>query len=198
MSNEEIIWNYLYDKIKNPYGVAALMGNLFAESSLNPICANGIKKYGLTNIEYTTIVDSGKNENFITDGIAYGLAQWCFKTRKQGLLSLAQQENKSIGNIYLQLDYLWQELQQYKTVLRALLNAKNVKDASDVVLLKYEKPANKSENVKVKRAQFGLRYYDKYARWKIDEKDTELLTIAMNMPQKQVKEIYEKLKEIFK
>lgn len=198
MSNEEIIWKYLYEKIKNPYGVAALMGNLFAESSLNPICANGIKKYGLTNIEYTTIVDNKKNDNFITDGIAYGLAQWCFKTRKQALLFLARKENKSVGNIYLQLDYLWIELQSYKTVLRALLNATSVREASDIVLLKYEKPANKSEAVKVKRASFGQKYYDKYACYKAEEKDLQLQLIALNISNKPVKEMYEKLKEIFK
>ena len=33
-NDEEKIWNYLYNDIKNDYGVAGLMGNLFAESSL--------------------------------------------------------------------------------------------------------------------------------------------------------------------
>ena len=45
MKNEEIIWTYLNERLNNPYGTAALMGNLFAESSLNPILANNIKKY---------------------------------------------------------------------------------------------------------------------------------------------------------
>ena len=161
--NEQIIWSYLYAKLKNPYGVAALMGNLFAESSLNPINANNVKKkLGLTNEQYTAIADSRKNDNFVTDGIAYGLAQWCYKTRKQGLLSLARQENKSVGDIYLQLEYLWQELQKYKTVLNALYNAKSIKEASDIVLLRYEKPANTSDKVKEKRALYGQKYHDKY------------------------------------
>ena len=162
MTNEEIIWQYLFAKIKNPFGVAALMGNLFAESSLNPICANGVKKIGLTNKQYTEIVDSRANDNFITDGIAYGLAQWCYKTRKQGLLLLARQTNRSVGDINLQLEYLWQELQKYKTVLTALTDAKSIREASDVVLLKYEKPANKSEAVKIKRAKYGEKYHEKY------------------------------------
>lgn len=162
MTNEQIIWNYLYEKIRNVYGVAGLMGNLFAESSLNPICANGVKKFGLTNVQYTAITDEGKNDNFITDGIAYGLVQWCYKTRKQGLLSLARQRKVSIGDINLQLDYLWQELQSYKTVLNTLYSAKNVKEASDIVMLKYEKPANKSETAKQKRALQGEKYLSKY------------------------------------
>jgi len=162
MTNEEIIWNYLYEKLKNVYGVAALMGNLMAESSLNPLCANGVKKLGLTNQEYTHVVDQHKNDNFVTDGIAYGLVQWCYKTRKQGLLNQAVETNKSVGDIYLQLDYMWQELQAYKTVLNALYDAKDVRTASDIVMLKYEKPANKTEIMKERRAAYGEKFLKKY------------------------------------
>ena len=187
--NEQIIWSYLSAKLKNPYGVAALMGNLFAESSLNPINANNVKKkLGLTNEQYTAIADSRKNDNFVTDGIAYGLAQWCYKTRKQGLLSLARQENKSVGDIYLQLEYLWQELQKYKTVLNALYNAKSIKEASDIVLLRYEKPANTSDKVKEKRALYGQKYHDKY--YKISN---IAVSISMNTLEELKKQLGDKL-----
>lgn len=36
MSNEQKIWSFLMGKIGNAYGVAGLMGNLNAESALNP------------------------------------------------------------------------------------------------------------------------------------------------------------------
>ena len=36
MSNERIIWDYLKSQGLNNYGTAGLMGNLFAESALNP------------------------------------------------------------------------------------------------------------------------------------------------------------------
>lgn len=163
MTNEEIIWTYLNERLKNPYGTAAMMGNLFAESSLNPILANNIKKHGMTNETYTAAVDEHKNDNFVTDGIAYGLAQWCYHTRKKGLLDKAKAVGKSIGDIYLQLEYLWNELQLYKTVINALYDAKDIRTVSDVVLTKYEKPANQSEAVKIKRAGFGQKYFDKYA-----------------------------------
>ena len=189
MTNEEIIWSYLYNKIKNPYGVAALMGNLFAESSLNPINANNIKKkLGLTNEEYTAIIDSNKNDNFITDGIAYGLAQWRYSTRKQGLLLLARQQNKSIGGLNLQLEYLWQELQKYKTVLNTLYTAKNIKEASDVVLLRYEKPANTSDKVKQKRASYGQKYFDKHYK---------ISNIAVSISMKTLEELKKQLGDIF-
>lgn len=168
MTNEEIIWQFLNKKLSNPYGTAALMGNLFAESSLDPMKANGIKKYGMTGKEYTEITDAGKNNNFITDGIAYGLAQWCFHTRKQALLEYARSTKRSVGDINMQLEYIWLELQSYKTVLNSLYSAKTIREASDVVLLRYEKPANKSEAVKEKRAKYGQKYFDKYNSIKVN------------------------------
>ena len=35
-TNEEKIWNYLYSKLGNAYGVAGIMGNINAESGLKP------------------------------------------------------------------------------------------------------------------------------------------------------------------
>ena len=138
------------------------MGNLMAESSLNPLCANGVSKLGMTNSQYTDNVNTSQYDNFINDGIAYGLVQWCYKSRKEGLLTLARERNKSIGDINLQLDYMWQELQKYKTVLNALYNATNVRETSDIVMLKYEKPSNTSETMKQRRATYGEKYYEKY------------------------------------
>lgn len=164
MSNEEIIWNYLTSKLNNQYGAAGLMGNLFAESSLNPILANNVKKIGKTSEQYTNETDNGTYKNFAKDSIAYGLAQWCYSTRKQGLLDKATSLKKSVGDINVQLEYLWEELQKYKTVLSTLTSATNVRDASDVVLVKYEKPATQTEAVKSLRAKYGQKYYDKYAK----------------------------------
>lgn len=162
MTNEQIIWQFLYNKFKNVYGVAAMMGNLFAESSLNPVSANGIYSKGLTNVEYTRRVDEGEKDDFATDGIAYGLVQWCYKTRKQGLLDLARAQGKSIGDLNLQLDYMWKELQKYKTVLKAIYNATNVREVSDIIMLKYEKPSNTNEYMRIRRANYGEKYLQKY------------------------------------
>ena len=35
-NNEEKTWNFLKDKLQTDFGVAGLMGELFAESGLNP------------------------------------------------------------------------------------------------------------------------------------------------------------------
>ena len=52
----------------------------------------------------------------------------------------------------------------YKTVWNTLVNAKSVREASDAVLLKFERPADQSEAVQVKRANYGQGYYNKYAK----------------------------------
>ena len=51
INNEEKIWNYLYEKIGNSYGVSGLMGNLYAESGLNPANLENTKskKLGLSD-----------------------------------------------------------------------------------------------------------------------------------------------------
>ena len=73
-------------------------------------------------------------------------------------------EGKSIGDLQMQLDFLWSEIQGYKTVLNTLKTATSVKAASDSVLTGYERPADQGDAVKAKRAGYGQGYYDKYAK----------------------------------
>lgn len=165
-NNEEKIWNYLKGKGLNDYGVAGCMGNLNAESALRPNNLQNTyeKKLGLSDDEYVAAVDSGKYTNFVRDSAGFGLAQWTYWSRKQALLNFATAEKKSIGDLEMQLDFLWKELSEsYKSVLNTLKTATSVRQASDDVLTKFERPADMSESVQVKRASFGQQYYDKYA-----------------------------------
>lgn len=54
------------DKIGNAFGVAGLMGNLYAESGLraNNLQNSFEKKLGLSDDNYTLAVDSGAYGNF--------------------------------------------------------------------------------------------------------------------------------------
>lgn len=171
-TNEEKIWNYLYSLIKNSYGVAGLMGNLKAESALNPINLqnSGNKKLNLTDEQYTISVDNGIYTNFVKDSIGYGLAQWTYWNRKQNLFNYAKSKGVSIGDLEMQLDFLiTQELQKsYKSVWNSILVAKSVREASDIVLTQFEKPANQSDSVKLTRASYGQVYYDKYEKKKVE------------------------------
>lgn len=167
MSNEQKIWSFLIGKIGNAYGVAGLMGNLNAESGLraNNLQNSYEKSLGMTDEQYTAAVDNGSYTNFAKDSAGYGLAQWTFHTRKAALLSYVKSVGASIGSLDMQLNFLYKELSEnYKTsVLAILKSAKSVREASDVVLTKFERPANQSEAVKIKRAGYGQTYYNKYA-----------------------------------
>ena len=165
VSDEEKIWKFLYGKIGNAYGAAGLMGELYAESGLkaNNLQNSYERKLNITDAEYTRLVDGDNYPDFINDKAGYGLAQWTYWSRKKALLEYAKAKGKSIGDLSMQLDFLWSELQGYRSVMNTLKAAKSVREASDAVLTGYEKPADQGEAVKVKRAGFGQSFYEKYA-----------------------------------
>ncbi|MBQ7821314.1 MAG: S-layer homology domain-containing protein [Clostridia bacterium] len=163
---EQKIWNYFKDRGLNDFGCAGLMGNLYAESALNPknLQNSYEKKLKYTDDTYTQVVDNGKYKNFVKDSAGYGLAQWTYWSRKQALLEFAKAMGKSIGDLEMQLDFLYQELSTgYKKVLKTLTNATSVLDASNSVLLEFERPADQSKAMQKKRASYGEGYYAKYA-----------------------------------
>ena len=166
-NNEEKIWNYLTAAGMTACGAAGLMGNLYAESGLSPTNLQNTyeKKLGYTDAAYTAAVDNGSYANFARDCAGYGLAQWTYHTRKATLLAFAKAAGKSVGDLETQLDFLLHELaESYKLVLYVLKTATNVKTASDVVLLQFERPADQSAAAKEKRAGYGQAYYNKYAK----------------------------------
>ncbi|MCD8308869.1 MAG: phage tail tip lysozyme [Clostridia bacterium] len=164
-TNEEKIWNFLKAKSLNDYAVAGIMGNLYAESALSPTNLQNTyeTKLGMTDAEYTAAVDDGSYTNFVKDSAGYGLAQWTYYTRKQNLLDYAEAEGASIGDLEMQLGFLWKELQGYTSLMTTLKSATSVTEASTAVLTQYERPANQGTSVQTTRASYGQKYYDKYA-----------------------------------
>ena len=163
---EKQIWDYFKIKELNDFAVAGIMGNLFAESSLSAINLNNAKeaKLGYTDQSYTEAVDNQEYKKFHSDGAAYGLAQWAHKSRKKAMLEYAQSIQASIGNLEMQLDYLWNELNStYKSTLNNLKNATSIEEASTSFLLGFEKPADQSAAVQNKRIAYSQKYYNKYA-----------------------------------
>lgn len=162
--SEKIIWDYLMTKIGNPYGVAGLMGNLYVESKLSPtyLQSSYAKKLGISGDEYAKRVDNKAYLNFVNDSAGFGLAQWTHFSRKQALLNFANERKSSIGDLDMQLDYLWKELQTYTTVVNTLKSAKDVRTASDIVVKKYEKPKHQEESFLRNRADYGEKYFKKF------------------------------------
>lgn len=171
--DEKYIWNTLYKIIKNPYGVAGVMGNMYAESGLK---SNNLEdffqsKFGYTDESYTAAVDNGTYTNFARDSAGYGLVQWTFWTIKQDLYDYAKSKKTSIGDVKMQLECMCKQIsgervssEWKKSVWEVLLNAKSVSEASTAFLLNYERPANMGNSIIRLRASYAQTYYDRYAK----------------------------------
>lgn len=166
--NEQYIFNFLNEKIGNAVGACAVMGNLWVESSCRSVALEGTyaKKFGMTSQEYTDAFDNASEEEatkFFHDSAGYGLAQWTYWSRKKGLYTYAKARNSSVGDLDIQLNYLWEEIQKYKKVMPELLNPDSLRIASDAVAIYYEKPTHTEEKYLQNRANYGQKFYDQFA-----------------------------------
>lgn len=163
------MYDYLVKAGMTPAGACGALGNGRAESGL---IANNLqnpyeKKLGYTDATYTEAVDNGTYTGFDTDRAGYGLFQWTHPTRKKNLRLFAKDAGKSIGDPEMQLGFFMKELRDsFPAVLAVLKTAKTVREASDAMLLKFERPADQSEENCKRRAKLGQEYFDMFAaRW---------------------------------
>ena len=161
---ERIIWDYLKSKGLSDYAISGIMGNLYAESGLNPRNVENAFELnsGYNDNSYTEAVDNGSYNNFVNDGAGYGLAQWTYYTFKQELLNRARAERLSIGDLNLQLKFLWDWIQQDYSAFQSLTSSNSIKTASDIFFKQYERPYDQSEAALIKRANYGEMYFNKY------------------------------------
>lgn len=162
---EKEIYDRLISAGLTPEGAAGLMGNLQAESGLkfNNLQNSFNKKLNITDEEYTALVDGGNYPDFVNDKAGYGLAQWTFYTRKQALLNMAKQHRVSIANPEMQIAFLLTELVGYGELWAILQTTTDIDKASDLVLTRYEKPADQSDKVKQTRRGYAHAIYDRCA-----------------------------------
>lgn len=112
-------YNYLVNKGLTATAASGVIGNLVAESGLN-----------------TAIKGTADNKGSI------GIAQW-HSGRKEGLINFAKSQGKKYTDLNTQLDYLVYELNQpeYKNALTGLQTARTPKEAANIFMNKFEKPA---------------------------------------------------------
>lgn len=171
-----ILWNGLMQIIGNEIGVAALMGNIYAESGCTPYACQPSRPYSTCMI-YINAVDNHQISewSFVhrgtssTGGVAggqggFGLCQWTYYTRKQNMYDEWENSGVSIGDINFQIDFIEWELNNTHTSTKtALQNATNLNDATNFVLFNYEGPADKSADVQETRQNYALQIYNQYA-----------------------------------
>ena len=169
--SKETIWHYLKHKGFSDTAAAALMGNMEAESNcvssrLQGDFTNGFKR----SVDYTAQVDAGKisRHEFIYDGPGgggYGLCQWTYPPRKAGLYDLAQEQGVSIGDEFIQVEWLTRELwqEEYKAVREILEKSPSIRECSDMIVKQFLKPADQSEAVCKYRADLGRAFYQQFS-----------------------------------
>ncbi len=185
-AEEKYIWDFLLDFIGNAYGAAGVMGNFCVESGLRSTNLQNSyeKSLGYTDVNYTQAVDDGSYHRFAVDSAGYGLAQWTFSGRKAALYNFAQREGTSIGNLEMQLNFAKQELSG-SAVFAVISSAHSVREASDEVLLKYERPADQSIEAQIRRANVSQYFYNKFqlglgTESGLTQKQKDVIRIAMN------------------
>ncbi len=125
---------------------AGVLGNIMAESAFS--CTNAQDSYGYGGID-------NPDYNFqIHDGVGYGLIQWTYYSRKQGLLDTANSMNSNVSDINVQLAYLKQEMENNcKSSWDKIKSSSSVNEACDIFLVDIENPEEKNYDTRRKYAQ---------------------------------------------
>lgn len=177
------IWNEFQKAGYPDYAIAGIMGNLEKESALiaNNLQNSYEKTLNMNDDGYTAAVDGGiyTKDQFIHDKAGYGLAQWTFWSRKKALYEFVKEaRGLSIGNMTGQVAFLIHELDKdFSGLVKKLKSATSVREASDLVLTEFEKPADMSEIVKQNRAAAAQKYFDTFA----DRKQTSPQPITFSV-----------------
>lgn len=129
-------------------GAAALVGSASAESRLDPTAVEigdaddgtGYRGAGYSSKEeYMRAVMDGK-QDFINDGVGFGLAQWTSPERKAALWDYAVKTGRPIYDRQMQTEFLLHEIQEkYPRVWEALKSG-NISLASRMLTQEYEVP----------------------------------------------------------
>ncbi|MEO7364547.1 MAG: phage tail tip lysozyme [Candidatus Saccharimonadales bacterium] len=149
----EQIFTYLVSKGLSPVQAAGVMGNLQAESGLNPARVQNTK------------TPSGDSDTMVINGTTgYGLAQWTSKGRQQALHDAAAAAGKPDSDLQVQLDHLWSELSggYSGSTLTPLLAAQDIRTATSIFMINFEAPADRSQSAQNARAALSIGLLTKY------------------------------------
>lgn len=137
----------------------------------------------LSDEEYSARVDDGRmtREQFATDSIGYGHAQWTYGPRKRNLYDYMKAHGLSIADENGQIDFLIQEMKREYSALWSWLSTNmSVYAAADRVCREYERPT--VNNIEP-RAQKGNEIYTQYGMIDINSIDTTTRTPESTNPQ---------------
>ena len=194
-SIREKVWDTLISIGTTPAGAAGIMGNLHSQSiGINPNAVEGLlitryKSEGFLSWPdgiydpktwdlYTQRVDNGtiSKAEFISPRqytgakhqYGYGMVQWTTAARKERLWSYTRGKGKSISDIQGQIECLVYELKNsFPSVWSVVSKTNTVNEAADIVLTKFESPAN-ADSLKATRRGYANQYYNLYKNRKVN------------------------------
>lgn len=168
----------IYTRLKG-YGytdisIAAVLGSIYSESSFLPTAVQSIKD----DASYIKDLDKGikSEKSFCLDSHGFGLCQWTYRTRKSGLYRFIKNKiGTDFSNLLMQVDFINFELtnsvpcydwvnnretsySDFKKLGEKLKDPANtdLKQISREFMLKYEAPANQTEENINKRYENSL------------------------------------------
>lgn len=147
--NLEKILRYYVGKGLTLAQAAGIAGNYQQESGFEPLKIEG---GAVVDYSYTPV-----------DGEGYGIAQWTFDDRQGPLMELAKSTNRQYGDLSLQLDFSWQELNGTRAgALPTLKETTTPEDAAYVFHRDFEGSNDSEEFVKSVRGGNAIKIYDQY------------------------------------
>lgn len=144
------IWNlFVATGELTEVAIAGIMGNMYAESNLQP-----------------RIVQGGSyTDEIIVDGkTGYGLCQWTSEGRQKALKDFAKQMNKSSGDAEVQVQFCLHEMRSYTTddgtpLITALNNCTKPYDAAIIFHRVFERSADNAQ-MEARRGNFAEQLYN--------------------------------------
>lgn len=159
--SEQSIYLHLRSGGLSPAGTAAMMGNMWCESTLKSDIVE--KRCSMSDRDYTYNVDNGliTKWQFETDAYGYGLCQWTYCTRKEALYLFAKDKGVSIGDEQMQCEFCIAELQKdYAGLYQSLCNTDDLPTAAKRICSEYEQPAVNNYADRINAAQ---RFFNQLA-----------------------------------
>jgi hypothetical protein len=148
-SNAEKIFNYLVGKGLTAEQAAGVLGNFQQESGFDPAIIQG---GAIAGPNYTPV-----------NSVGFGIAQWTFTARQAPLVSLAKSTSRSVIDLSLQLDFLWQELNSTHAHALTTLKAESTPERAAYVFHRdFEGSADSEAAVVMVRGGNARRLYEQF------------------------------------
>ena len=137
------IWAYLKSKGLSSNAISGIMGNMAIESGLVPARVQDKANGGFITAPEITVDGS----------TGYGLCQWTYRSRQQGLVDFAKARGTSTSDMATQLDYMLQEINstpKYQSVIEMMDKASGPAEAAKIFHDVFEGSADAPDKIQLR------------------------------------------------